>query len=380
MIGFLRPLFTLGFGILFANILQTHGEKVSALLRNDDFTIMYGVAGYSIGIPLAELLLVILLFLILLGLRHHTRFDSHGVKTVDSRFTTMRTLYASMGSSLLLKLLMSAPILISVLLIPRIGEASDEIGTLFGKYLVICGWCFFIGQIIILPICAKICAYQRRQETQLAGEVLGVGIHISAVHFFFSFCIFTFLAVPIGQTMGKASSDLLISMLSFGMATVFFGGMSLLFAKHLRLIDKHLLVSLAYLCANVVFLLSALLFFRILSHGAMALVYAGVVGSAVCCAIVLFLSIHELRPYVEPIRMFGYPAIFAIVSSLIAMLLSKVFMKIVGGFLTIILSLMIAIFLFWAGLLLSRSFTEEEWSRIPGGRFISSVGHLLRLH
>ena len=65
--AFLRPVFILGFGLLFGKILAGYGNKVSALLLQLNFTAMYSSVGVAIAITVTELFLVLFLFLIYKG-------------------------------------------------------------------------------------------------------------------------------------------------------------------------------------------------------------------------------------------------------------------------------------------------------------------------
>jgi len=63
----LRQILFLGFAILFGNMLKEYGQKVSALLKQDAFTSMYGGVGIVLAILLTELLLTLFLFLVYKG-------------------------------------------------------------------------------------------------------------------------------------------------------------------------------------------------------------------------------------------------------------------------------------------------------------------------
>lgn len=56
----LRQVFYFGLGLLFLGIFRTYGEKVSLLLKKDDFTAMYGAMGVALGIVISEVLVLIL--------------------------------------------------------------------------------------------------------------------------------------------------------------------------------------------------------------------------------------------------------------------------------------------------------------------------------
>ena len=62
--GILRQILWLGFGLLFCRILGGYGEKVSDLLREENYTAMYSGLGIALAADLAELLVILFLGLI----------------------------------------------------------------------------------------------------------------------------------------------------------------------------------------------------------------------------------------------------------------------------------------------------------------------------
>ena len=80
----LRQVFYLGLGLLFLGIFGNYGEKVSLLLKRDDFTAMYGAMGVAVGILISELLVTLFLFVIYRGSMSGRRENENGMKGTDS--------------------------------------------------------------------------------------------------------------------------------------------------------------------------------------------------------------------------------------------------------------------------------------------------------
>lgn len=80
----LRQVFYLGLGLLFLGIFGNYGEKVSLLLKRDDFTAMYGAMGVALGILISELLVTLFLFVIYRGSMSGRRENENGMKGTDS--------------------------------------------------------------------------------------------------------------------------------------------------------------------------------------------------------------------------------------------------------------------------------------------------------
>ena len=83
----LRQVFYFGLGLLFLGIFRTYGEKVSLLLKKDDFTAMYGAMGVALGIVISEVLVLIFVFVIYQVSASGRREAEIGMKGTDTFFS-----------------------------------------------------------------------------------------------------------------------------------------------------------------------------------------------------------------------------------------------------------------------------------------------------
>ena len=102
----LRQVFYFGLGLLFLGIFRTYGEKVSLLLKKDDFTAMYGAMGVALGIVISEVLVLIFVFVIYQGSASGRREAEIGMKGTDTFFSQVRVLLFSMGGDIIGDLLL----------------------------------------------------------------------------------------------------------------------------------------------------------------------------------------------------------------------------------------------------------------------------------
>lgn len=101
----LRQVFYLGLGLLFLGIFGNYGEKVSLLLKRDDFTAMYGAMGVALGILISELLVTLFLFVIYRGSMSGRRENENGMKGTDSFAGQIGSLFPGIGGDILRQLL-----------------------------------------------------------------------------------------------------------------------------------------------------------------------------------------------------------------------------------------------------------------------------------
>lgn len=94
--GILRQIFILGFGLMFSGMMKNHGEKVSNLLMQENFTFMYSGAGIAIAVCLAEIFIIIFLTVIFRGSQRAERRNRQEERySAESFFDSVRYLYVS---------------------------------------------------------------------------------------------------------------------------------------------------------------------------------------------------------------------------------------------------------------------------------------------
>ena len=135
----LRQVFYFGLGLLFLGIFRTYGEKVSLLLKKDDFTAMYGAMGVALGIVISEVLVLIFVFVIYQGSASGRREAEIGMKGTDTFFSQVRVLLFSMGGDIIGDLLLYLPLWTGLVLFEKnasdIYAAADSYGVFIGRYL-----------------------------------------------------------------------------------------------------------------------------------------------------------------------------------------------------------------------------------------------------
>lgn len=113
--------------------------------------------------------------------------------------------------------------------------------------------------------------------------------------------------------------------------------------------------------------------------GILALVYAGIMGSAVCCVLLGIITYKQLRVGDLWLQIFIIPAGAACITGVLCLLLARLISPHLGDAVTLIVCGALSAVVYWGLLLLARNFSEQELENIPGGKWIISFGQMLRL-
>ncbi len=383
--GILRQLFILGFGCLFAGCLKEYGTKVSGLLQQQNFTAMYSGAGIALAVTSAEILIVLFLFVLYRGSsrrKKRTKPES-GMRTTDSSMDCFRSLYGSRWSGLLTGLLAFLPFPVGWLLYGRtLGEedtVSLEYGIYVGKYLVVCGIIVSLITIVALPVIGKGLASLRKEEHRFARAAFQSGIHLCVVHGIFASVFIGVMGEQLAGLLCPDSSDIALKMFRGGAAVILFSILSSYLVKLLLAMNKKYVVLGGYAVGNVVFAISTALLLKLGKLGILAVVYGGLTADGVFCILLGVLACRQLRLRVDWLRMLVMPLAAGAAAGLVNMLLKGVFAPHLGNLVTIIVMLVISGAVYWALLLLTRDFREQELEFIPGGKIIGILGQMLHV-
>ena len=381
VVDVLRQVFTLGFGILFCNILKTYGEKVSALLQNNTFTAMYGIMGIAIAMLLSEVLLLLFLLLIYLGSNHKSNHKLDGLNKTESFSESIRIFYSSMSFSILNSLLARLPIWLGIVFFVRSGEVKQisEYGIFYGKYFVLCGFVMLPICALMLSMCVRIVSDLRKGEQHFARNEFQVALQTGFVNTVFVSAWMIAMAKQIASLFAEKDAVLLAKMIQSGSSIVVFVVLCYFFLQILLLNKKDIIVLFTFGVLNIVFIISLTLCLKIWKFGVLSLVYAGVASSFIICIMLGFFAIKLLKTNINLINSIIIPLVAAVIIGVINALLSKLVGLYLGNIVTLLVTYLMGVILYWLVLLLTKSYKEEDLYLIPGGKLILKFGQLLRI-
>ncbi len=380
--GLLRQIFWLGFGLFFGNLLKTYGQKVSALLGQEDFTAMYGAMGVAVAAVLSEVLIVLFLLIVYRGSSRKAKNPPmEGMRTTDSFGSLLRILYGSMAGTILVQLFAGLPLWLGVIFLQK--SAADKAvsimnyGGYFGKYLAVCGIFLLLMDVMLISVSAKVHAFLKKDELRYARSIFQGGLHLTVVQGLFDAVFLTAMGSQLAGIFCESNVETVASMLSLGAFAVFFAGLADYFSRLLLLHGRWHLVLAGLGIMDIVFVICAVLFFNAGHLGIQSLIYAGLIAGGVLCAVLGFFACRQLGMGIDWLQSFAIPAGCACAVGLAALFLGKAVTPHLGNTVTVLLCLVVSFFLYWFLLFLFRNFREQELKLLPGGKLIKAFGRML---
>lgn len=382
-VSVLRQIFWLGLGLLFGNILQNYGEKVSALLLNDRISSMYGAAGFLLGMLLTEALLLLFLFLIYMASRRKTSGNGDGLKMTERFGSSVGALYGNMINSILIYLLIKLPIWLGLLLLMRNTENNTrsvvEFGVYYGKYLTVCALPVILTEALMLPLIARVSANFRREEYRFARDVYGIGLHISVVYTLFAAVFTAVLAEQIAKVFFTEEVLLAAQMLRTGSSLIIFVVLAAYFLRVLITTGKQILVLSVMGIYGISSCVGLVICLKAIKQGSLGLVWSGIACTAILCILSAILAFRQMHAKPELIPHLAVPAAASGVTGLLFMLLGKFVTPHLGDLVTLILCLALGLLVYWLILLLLRSFRPYELDLIPAGGLLKKLARLIHV-
>ena len=360
-----RQLFLLGFMLLFVNLFTGYGRKVSELLKKQEFTAMYGGVGAAVAVNVAEGLILLFLFLIYKGSRNKEKKQEESQKTRESFPDSVRILYGSMGSSVLIRVFERLPLFLGLLFfLKSTQDGAAGCGIFYGKYLAVCMLVILPVCAVLLPVCARAVQLLKKEEYRYAKNCLQSGVHFTWAGGLF-FAVFfgttagTLGALLCGEQAG-AQGKTLEKMLLFGSVVILFAVLSFFFEKLLLFSGKKYPVLCALGLMNAAFVLPLTLFLNLGKAGPEAIVYGLAIGTLVLTVLLGTLVFKQFHTKPDLVRTFLVPAGAAAAEGIVCILLGKFLAPHLGNLVTVLASLVLSAVIFGGILKLTHNFKEQE--------------------
>lgn len=377
--GILRVVFTFGFGILFSSLLGNYGEKVSGLLREENYAAMYRGVGIAVALGLAEFLVVLFLTVIFKLSRNAEEMLRRQERTysTESLFDSIRSVYVSRWPQILTGVLGCLPMGLGLLFFARVEDeavSAADYGLYAGTYLVVCGIAVCLISLPALPVMAKIFMCLRNGEARFARRVFQSGVHISIVHGIFLTIYIAFMGGQFAGFLRPDNSETVQKMLTGGSSAILFTALSAYFCRFLQTAGKKYLVLGAAGISVLVFAFSTAIIFNPGRVGILSLVYGGMMGLFVLCVLSGMLAYRQMRVQIDWLNVLIVPSGAGVGSGIICLLMGKAFSAMLGNPAALLICLVLAGGVYWAALLLLHNFKEQELEVIPGGKLLGTLG------
>lgn len=380
----LRQALFLGFGLLFGNLFQIRGEKVSALLGRPEFVDMHSAIGVALAASLTELILLLMLIALFMGNRSVRGYEQIGMRTTDSPDNVLRVFYGRMRENMLMQLLERLPVWTGLALMGKclsmMEGAEAAYGVFYGRYLALSCALVFLIDALIVPVSAKVQSCMRRGDQRYAEAVFQTGLHGAVVYGVFFAAFVGMMGKEIAALFGGGGVELAGEMFQYGSLLVLFAGVSCFFVRLLSLLGKRALILISLCIMNLAYLVTTLLLLNLGHMGVAAYVYGGVIAAGALCAALGFLTCYVLDVRIDWLQTLLLPTGCACVVGLLVMLLGGLIVPHLGYMVTVLVCLAVAWVLYFVLLLLLRNFREQDLKNLPGGVWVRFLGQMLRVY
>lgn len=379
----IKDIFFLTFGLIFCYIVRAYGEKVSVLLRNEDFKAMYASGGISLGMMVGTFLVFLFLLFIFLGANkwRKQQKSKDSMRMTENYLDAIRILILSMSPYIVCGIVLNLLKILGLAFFQRKQEniyvSISQYGAFYGKYEL---WVTLIVLLIgigVLSLVRKIVQAVKREEYKQAKEVFHAG-------FLFSYMTSIFFAVCYGvigtdciKVLYKYDQYEAGKMLQYGGGLIplmvvgcFFAGIAWENGK-----VKHVLFSL--LSALVIFLISLIVILNRTNGSIMSLIYSQMFFGIIVCGINGFFVFRILRFNLDYVRMLLFPTLAAVASGVIMLLLNKVLSTFLGDGVRVLLCILVGGITNFILVMVFRCARERELAILPGGRILVGIGKLL---
>lgn len=383
----LEQIFVLIGSIAGTYVLYHYGDKVGALLHNEDFAPAYGAAGASIGPVLGSV--VGLLFLAFVYVLYQKGTKKRGVRDANGRVDGYPQIFKLIILTIVPVLLSSTvynisdvidtKIFGSIMIQKGLGDIKTDIwGVYTGKYKVLINVPIALANAMCSSIVPVLTQLMVREEYGRARERIGQAMRFTMIVAFPSAVGLAVLARPIISMLFKGEVDMAVDMLHIGSLSVVFFAVSTLTNGVLQGINKMKVPvrnAAISLVIHVVFLYVTLQ----LGMGINAVIYANILFAAVVCV----LNALAVRKYLwynqELVRTFVIPAIASIVMGIVIGLLNMALSKAAGNVVTVFVGMGIGVVVYFVVLILLKGINERDLKSMPGGRTILTVAKKFHL-
>lgn len=347
----IEQIFVLIVSIVGSYFLYQRGEKVGALLHNEDYAPSYGAAGASLGPVMGAL--VGLLFLIFVYMMYRTSVKSRVSKDMGGKADSYGQIFRLILLTILPVLLSSTVYNLNNIIDIRIyndvmiQKGLEDIkaynwGVYSGKYRVLINVPIALGNAMCSSIVPVLTGLVAQQEFRLAKEKINQGLRFTMIIAIPSAVGLAVLARPIITLLFSGEIDLAVNLLQIGSISVVFYCMSTFTNGVLQGINKMQVPVINAVIAfviHVIFLYAALQ----MDMGIQAVVYANILFAVVVCILNWVAIRRFLRYRQELIKTFVKPGMSALIMGVVVTVLYMILRNVVGNLIIIIVGLATAV-------------------------------------
>lgn len=368
----LRPVLYFVFGNAFCNKRLEYGVKVSALLKNDDFTGMYAASGLAEAVILTELIIfaVMLVFYFISDRKSDKAKSREGRHSLESLGETLSAFGRLAGPGIGIALLGYFWLAAWVALL----DSKEQIGVFCGMFLVIATLVALLIGARFYLIYAKTVHAIKGEHNRHIKDMFQTGLKYAWCYGIMSCMLMAVLAPQIAHAFFEGNEDV-VSLLQKGSlllpAVLLLAYWILLHVVH----KKYLSVFIIMFVDVVLFIVLAVFMKGRMADNMAAVMYAGIVALAAACIVLGMITVNAYRMQIEYIITFVLPLACVGIVGLVLMATAKLLTPHIGYEVCFYVCAVLGYVIYLVLLGVCRVFTEQDINHIYGkiGRKCLSV-------
>ncbi len=370
--AFLRQILFLVFGVLFTGKTMEYGEKVAALLQNEDFAGMYGAMGLCAAITLAELLVFLFQFFLYLisDRKNEKKRIKEGLQTTEDLRTTLYYYYSKVILIFFSQIFYRLPILIGILFSLRTLSGpfagAYQVGSFYGPFLVLCYVPVILVEMGTHVMQGRLAYYSNRTDNRAVRETIAAGLHYCVIFTVFLSVMFLTLSNQITAVVVGLEGGVFGEYIKLGSIFVIVKILSNFGMGLLRSMNQKRYVLLCSFLSAVAALGTCLIGMKRGFEVYDYMLYAMVFGCAVSALSSIGLVTLGRRIGVEVMTALVVPLLCGSVVGLLIMLISSLMTPHLGNLVCLILCVVFGFIIYIFLLGLTRNIHENEISTMYG--------------
>lgn len=374
------------FGYLGSFSLGNYGNKVSLLLKVDDFKYSYAAMGACIGILISAILTFLhaLVLFILLS----KRTDYNNGRDYSKSLESIPGLAVSLVINSLLPFALFGSFILTFLVNEIFILSSDKdtqtaveftFGEYYGKSISVAYIFALLIVLLIYNLLRKSISFSYKEEYRKAREQLMRMIHRGATLGFFVLGMVIVFSENILGILYVDNGASTVSNLQIEAISIIFAAFALVLVEILVQLGYINLTGIIALGSCVVHIVVSLIMVYSLKLSIKGAIIGNIIFFALVCG-VSFVIVSRIFQYTQEwFRCFVVSFIGAGVSSLIGLFINKAIASKVGNLISLIIVLVICIVVYAIILLALRGYDEEELEESVPGRIMLALGRTFNL-
>lgn len=369
--------------LICGNIFYSYGEKVTVLLKADNYVYAYGALGVMTGVLLSQMI-TILYLLVIYVIYSGTlkgKIGQDNSRKMETQYSLQRLLLNNSVPLALIAIMANILILIDQRMFNYCMNKSDMghvrtalWGSYYSKFAVLIGVGAAFVCLSIHSLTGKIYNAYEKEEYRVMREWIGKAVRRICITAFPIAIYMAVLSEAVVKCFYKGMTNETVVWVQKGAVLILLYGFSFLFGQLLYKLHMVRELLITTVISLVIHVLAAYLMIQKAMMGADGVVYSLILFFLSETVLGFLLVSRNLKYRQEWITDVAFPAAAACVSGLVVLLLNKLLFGSVGAAITIVIGCLAGVFLYVMLLMVLKVIGEAELSRMPFGFFFLMLG------